>query len=100
MSDPSTEGPKEITPDGAPWPPVDIQPGSYVRVPKGATEKDLSRIGRSIQDAKLNERIRKAYQTLKDESGRFPDGFRAAREEVAQQFAVSEARVRRAVSGA
>ena len=83
-----------------PRPSVDVQPGSYVRVPEGATEEDLSKVEESLADVRLNERIRKAYEDLKTDGGRFPDGFRAARKQVADQFAVSEARVRRAVSGA
>ena len=81
-------------------PQVDISPGAFVQVPKGATEQEVESLENALADARLNERIRQYYESLKDESGRFPDGFRAARKQTANRFAVSEARVRRAVSGA
>jgi len=81
-------------------PQVDISPGTFVRVPKGATEDEVTSFEEALADARLNEHIRRYYKSLKDESGRFPEGFRAARKQTADRFAVSEARVRRAVSGA
>lgn len=77
----------------------DLEPGCYVRVPEGATDQDVSKIEKSIGYVKLNEQIREDYESMKGPDGQFPNGFRAARERLAEKYAVSEARVRRAVHG-
>jgi len=90
----------DTTGHAVPRPSVDVEPGSYIRVPANATDEDLDKVEQAIQAVRLNDRIREDYEALKDDSGRFPNGFRAAREKLAEKYAVSEARVRRAVSGA
>ena len=103
FAEPDTETAPEASAqgDGAPSePPVDIAPGTFQRVPADATEAGLQALERAFARVEKNRRIRRDYEALKDESGRFPNGFRAAREKIAEKHAVSEARVRRAVSGA
>lgn len=76
-----------------------IQPGDYVRIPKGARTDEVQDVMHSLQDLRRNVSIRESYEALRGPDGGFPDGFEAARKKVAEEHNVSQATVRRALSG-
>ena len=76
-----------------------LGPGDVIRIPKGADPQDVRRILHAFDRAKQNAEIRDAYDAMRDQSGRFPDGYEAARETLAERFHVSKRTVERAVTG-
>jgi len=64
----------------------DIRPGSYVRVPDGATEQEIEDVEQTIADLRRNQQIRKEYEAMKGDDGTFPDGSKAARKELAEKY--------------
>lgn len=77
-----------------------MRPGDAIRIPAGANEDEIRAMCDAAYRADRNAKIRKAYESMKDASGQFPNGYEAAREAVAEQFHVSKRTVHRAVSGA
>jgi len=78
----------------------DIRPGSYVRVPDGATEQEIEDVEQTIADLRRNQEIREEYEAMKRKDGTFPDGAKAAKQKLAERYHVSVATVRRAIFGA
>jgi DNA-binding GntR family transcriptional regulator len=78
----------------------DIRPGSYVRVPDGATEDEIEDVEQTLADLRRNQQIREEYEEMKRDDGTFPGGAAAAKEDLAEKYHVSVATVRRALFGA
>jgi len=78
---------------------VGLEAGDLVKIPAGAEPDDVRSIRDAVARAKRNAAIREAYDDLRDENGRFPDGYEAARERVAKQFSVSKSTVTHVLKG-
>ena len=76
-----------------------LGPGDVLRIPDGADRQDVRMMLDAAARARRNARIRHAYDAMRNDGGRFPDGYEAAREAIAERFGVSKRTVERAVTG-
>lgn len=76
-----------------------LGPGDVLRIPEGADRQDVRMMLDAAARARRNARIRAAYEAMRNDAGRFPDGYETAREEIADRFSVSKRTVERAVTG-
>lgn len=76
-----------------------LGPGDVLRIPEGAEQQEVRMMLDAAARARRNVRIRRAYEAMRNSSGRFPDGYEAARESVAERFDVSDRTVERALKG-
>ena len=76
-----------------------LGPGDVLRIPEGAEHQEVRMMLDAAARARRNVRIREVYDAMRDNTGCFPNGYKAARESIAERFDVSKRTVQRALEG-